>query len=69
MAEDRFAARDRERTRAWGFLTHLRNDGERLAVRLAKLSDRRAEIEPKQNALGLRHVANEPAQGQRQLLD
>ena len=30
---------------------------------------RRAEIEPKQNALGLRHVADEPAKGQRQLLD
>jgi chromosome segregation ATPase len=51
VAEERFAARDRERTRAWGFLTHLRGDGERLAVRLAKLSDRRAEIEGELTAL------------------
>ena len=32
-AEERFAARDRERTRAWGLLTKLRGDQQRIAVR------------------------------------
>jgi chromosome segregation ATPase len=44
-AEERFAARDRERTQAWGLLTKLRGDQERVAVRLANLSSREAELE------------------------
>jgi len=44
-AEERFAARDRERTQAWGLLTKLRGDQERVAVRVANLSSREAELE------------------------
>jgi chromosome segregation ATPase len=44
-AEERFAARDRERTQAWGLLTKLRGDQERSAVRVANLSSREAEVE------------------------
>jgi chromosome segregation ATPase len=44
-AEERFAARDRERTQAWGLLTKLRGDQERVAVRVAGLSSREAEVE------------------------
>jgi chromosome segregation ATPase len=44
-AEERFAARDRERTQAWGLLTKLRGDQERVAVRVANLSGREAELE------------------------
>jgi chromosome segregation ATPase len=44
-AEERFAARDRERTQAWGLLTKLRGDQERVAVRVAGLSSREAEME------------------------
>ena len=44
-AEERFAARDRERTQAWGLLTKLRGDQERVAVRVAGLSSREAELE------------------------
>jgi chromosome segregation ATPase len=44
-AEERFAARDRERTQAWGLLTKLRGDQERVAVRVANLSNREAELE------------------------
>jgi chromosome segregation ATPase len=44
-AEERFAARDRERTQAWGLLTKLRGESERIAVRVAALSGREAEIE------------------------
>src|SRR4051794_7492785 len=44
-AEERFAARDRERTQAWGVLTKLRGDQERVAVRVANLSSREAELE------------------------
>jgi chromosome segregation protein len=44
-AEARFAARDRERTQAWGLLTKLRGDQERVAVRVAGLSSREAELE------------------------
>jgi chromosome segregation ATPase len=51
LADERFAARDRERTRAWGFLTGLRAQQERLAVRAAKLADRGAEIEGSLEAL------------------
>ncbi|HET7445982.1 MAG TPA: AAA family ATPase [Solirubrobacterales bacterium] len=44
-AEERFAARDRERTQAWGLLTKLRGEQERIAVRVAALTGRAAEIE------------------------
>jgi chromosome segregation ATPase len=44
-AEERFAERDRERTRAWGFLTRLRADLERIGVRAAQLADRAVQIE------------------------
>jgi chromosome segregation ATPase len=44
-AEERFAARDRERTQAWGLLTKLRGEQERVAVRAAGLSSREAELE------------------------
>ncbi|MGV1048994.1 MAG: AAA family ATPase, partial [Solirubrobacterales bacterium] len=44
-AEERFAARDRERTQAWGLLTKLRGEQERVAVRVATLSGREAEME------------------------
>jgi chromosome segregation ATPase len=44
-AEERFAARDRERTQAWGLLTKLRGEQERIAVRAATLSGRATEIE------------------------
>ncbi|HEX2392554.1 MAG TPA: AAA family ATPase, partial [Solirubrobacterales bacterium] len=44
-AEERFAARDRQRTQAWGRLTKLRGEQERVAVRVASLSGREAEIE------------------------
>ena len=39
-AEERFAARDRERTQAWGLLTKLRGEQERVAVRAASLAGR-----------------------------
>jgi chromosome segregation ATPase len=44
-AEERFAARDRERTQAWGLLTKLRGEQERIAVRAATLSSRATELE------------------------
>jgi chromosome segregation ATPase len=44
-AEERFAARDRERTQAWGLLTKLRGEQEKVAVRVANLSSREAELE------------------------
>jgi chromosome segregation ATPase len=44
-AEERFAARDRERTRAWGLVTKLRGEQERVAVRAAGLSSRETEID------------------------
>jgi chromosome segregation ATPase len=44
-AEERFAARDRERTQAWGLLTKLRGEQEKVAVRVAGLSSRGTEIE------------------------
>jgi chromosome segregation ATPase len=44
-AEERFAARDRERTQAWGLLTKLRGEQQRIAVRAASLADREAELE------------------------
>jgi chromosome segregation ATPase len=50
-AEERFAARDRERTQAWGLLTKLRGEQERVAVRAAALSGREAELEESLEAL------------------
>jgi chromosome segregation ATPase len=44
-AEERFAARDRERTQAWGLLTKLRGEQEQIAVRVATLSARETEVE------------------------
>ncbi len=44
-AEERFAARDRERTQAWGLLTKLRGEQQRIAVRAANLADRETELE------------------------
>jgi len=43
-AEERFAARDRERTRAWGVLTKLRGEQQRVAVRAVGLAGREEEI-------------------------
>jgi chromosome segregation protein len=43
-AEERFAERDRERTQAWGLLTKLRGEQERIAVRAVGLGDREAEL-------------------------
>ena len=53
-AEERFAARDRERTQAWGLLTKLRGESERIGVRVAGLGGREAEIEA-----GLEHLRAE----------
>jgi chromosome segregation ATPase len=50
-AEERFAARDRERTQAWGLLTKLRGEQERVAVRAATLSSRMVELEAGLEAL------------------
>ncbi|HEY1854688.1 MAG TPA: AAA family ATPase [Solirubrobacterales bacterium] len=44
-AEERFATRDRERTQAWGMLTKLRGEQERIAVRAASLRSREAEVD------------------------
>lgn len=44
-AEERFAERDRARTQAWGMLTKLRGEQERVAVRVANLADRETEVE------------------------
>ncbi len=44
-AEERFAARDRERTQAWGLLAKLRGEQERVAVRGNSLSGRATELE------------------------
>jgi chromosome segregation protein len=43
-AEERFADRDRERTQAWGLLTRLRGEQQRIAVRAAGLGDRETEL-------------------------
>ena len=50
-AEERFAARDRERTQAWGVLTKLRGDQQRVAVRAVGLGDREGELEVSLEAL------------------
>jgi chromosome segregation ATPase len=44
-AEERFAERDRARTQAWGVLTKLRGESERVAVRAAGLSRSESEVE------------------------
>jgi chromosome segregation ATPase len=43
-AEERFAERDRERTQAWGILTKLRGDQQRVAVRAASLAERETSL-------------------------
>jgi len=43
-AEERFAARDRERTQAWGVLTKLRGEQQRIAIRASGLAGREEEI-------------------------
>jgi chromosome segregation ATPase len=50
-AEERFAARDRERTQAWGLLTKLRGEQQRLALRAATLADRQSELGTRLEAL------------------
>ena len=50
-AEERFAARDRERTQAWGTLTKLRGEQEKVAVRAASLSGRDTELAARLEAL------------------
>jgi chromosome segregation protein len=50
-AEERFATRDRERTQAWGVLTKLRGEQQRVAVRAAGLGDREAELQAGLEAL------------------
>jgi chromosome segregation ATPase len=50
-AEERFATRDRERTQAWGVLTKLRGDQQRVAIRATGLSDREGDISGRLEAL------------------
>jgi chromosome segregation ATPase len=50
-AEERFATRDRERTQAWGLVTKLRGEQERVAVRAAGLAGRDTELEARLEAL------------------
>jgi chromosome segregation ATPase len=50
-AEERFAARDRERTQAWGLVTKLRGEQERVAVRAASLSGRETELDARLESL------------------
>jgi chromosome segregation ATPase len=50
-AEERFAARDRDRTLAWGLLTKLRGEQERIAVRAATLADRQGVLAGRLEAL------------------
>jgi chromosome segregation protein len=50
-AEERFAERDRARTQAWGVLTKLRAESERVAVRVAGLTRSEAEVEARLEAL------------------
>jgi chromosome segregation ATPase len=44
-AEERFAARDRERTRSWGVLTRLRAEQERIGIRAVSIRERERELE------------------------
>ena len=50
-AEERFAARDRERTQAWGLVTKLRGEQEKVAVRAASLSGRETELDARLESL------------------
>ncbi len=50
-AEERFAARDRERTQAWGVLTKLRGEQQRIAIRATGLADREGDISARLDAL------------------
>ena len=50
-AEERFAERDRARTQAWGVLTKLRGESERVAVRVAGLSRSESEVEARLDRL------------------
>ena len=50
-AEERFAARDRERTQAWGLVTKLRGEQEKVAVRAASLSGRETELNARLESL------------------
>jgi chromosome segregation ATPase len=50
-AEERFAERDRARTQAWGLLTKLRAQSERVAVRVAGLARSEAEVEARLESL------------------
>ncbi|HVV89367.1 MAG TPA: AAA family ATPase, partial [Solirubrobacterales bacterium] len=50
-AEERFAERDRARTQAWGVLTKLRAESERVAVRVVGLTRSEAEVEARLEAL------------------
>jgi len=50
-AEERFAARDRERTQAWGLVTKLRGEQERVAVRAVGISGRVTEQEARLESL------------------
>jgi chromosome segregation ATPase len=50
-AEERFAERDRARTQAWGVLTKLRAESERVAVRVAGLTRSESEVERRLEAL------------------
>ena len=50
-AEERFAARDRERTQAWGLVTKLRGEQEKVAVRAAGLSGRVTELDTRLESL------------------
>jgi chromosome segregation protein len=50
-AEERFAERDRARTQAWGILTKLRAESERVAVRVAGLSRGESEVEARLEAM------------------
>jgi chromosome segregation protein len=50
-AEERFAARDRERTQAWGLLTKLRGEQQRIGVRAAGLAGREPELAASLEAL------------------
>jgi chromosome segregation ATPase len=50
-ADQRFAERDRERTRTWGVLTRLRADLERIGVRAAQLEDRASRVQARREQL------------------
>jgi chromosome segregation ATPase len=50
-AEERFASRDRERTQAWGVLTKLRGEQQRIAIRATGLADREGDISTRLDSL------------------